>query len=312
MPAISIQICCYNSEKYLDETIKSVLLQTFKDWELIIVNDGSTDATEAIIKEYIHKDAPIVYFYQKNKGFAAARNKALGLSRGDWVAILDHDDLWYPEKLEIQNKSTEKYPSAKLHFSNSEWFNNNGRIVRKTIEHQKFRTGLMLNSFLKLIVEGCFIDSETVLMDRQALIDCGGFNEHYRYIVDYDMCMRLAYKYDIIYYEDRVLAKWRMHPRQATQIMQEIMYREYIELFEDILKKYNLTNNVERHVKNVIVSNAVKYSLVQLRNKKIKDFIMILIKKVGFVPMTRFIYTKALRVIYQVFIKFIAHEAKND
>jgi glycosyltransferase involved in cell wall biosynthesis len=235
MPKVSVQICCYNSEKYLDETIVSVLSQSFKDWELVIVNDGSTDGTEAIIKKYIGMGLPIAYFYQKNKGFASARNKALELSRGDWIAILDHDDLWYPEKLEAQNESIKRCPEAKLHFANSEWFTDSGLIVRRTIQDNKFRTGVIAEPFYKLLAEGCFIDSETALIERSSLVECGGFDERYAYIVDYDLFLRLS-KEHRVYYEDRVLAKWRMHSAQATNVMKDVLIKEYISLFEEALK----------------------------------------------------------------------------
>ena len=95
-------ICCYNSEKYLHETIDSVIDQTYTNWEIVIVNDGSTDGTEEIILDYIDQGIPITYLKQENKGFGAARNKAIELAKGDWIAIIDHDDICIPNRLESQ------------------------------------------------------------------------------------------------------------------------------------------------------------------------------------------------------------------
>lgn len=297
-PKFSIQVCCYNSQRYLDETIKSILAQTFKDWELVIVNDGSTDATESIIKKYMETGLPIVYFYQENKGFAHARNKAVRLSRGEWVAILDHDDIWHPEKLEIQNVSTERFPQAKLHFSNSEWFDDEGRIVRRTITDNKFKTGLVSEPFLRLLAEGCFIDSETALINKGALIECGGFDERYAYIVDYDMFLRLAKRHDI-YYEDRTLASWRMHSSQATRNMREIMAREYTDLFEDILKSADLPGAVRDKIKRSAVYHALNHSLFELDRKGFKAFLRRTAEAIKLRPMSPRTYLKVIQTFYR-------------
>ena len=271
MPRFSIQVCCYNSEKYLEDTINSIIGQTYKDWELIMINDGSTDKTEEIIKRYIDKGVPITYFYQERKGFAAARNKALELSRGEWIAILDHDDLWYPEKLAIQSKSIEKFPKAKIHFSNSEWFRDSGEIVRKTIENGKLQEGVIKECFNRLLSDGCFIDTETVVIEKEALLKSGRFNEKYLYIVDYDAFIKIAKKFDV-YYENKILAKWRMHPKQASQKMKEIMYREYIDLFNSNIKdNTDLPEKVKKEMLKVIASNKIKYALLKLKEGNVRE-----------------------------------------
>ncbi len=298
MPKISIQICCYNSERYLDEAIQSVLAQSFKDWELIIVNDGSTDGTEAIVKKYLGMDLPIIYTYQSNKGFAAARNKALGLSKGKWIAILDHDDLWYPEKLKIQDESITKYPNAKLHFANSEWFTDKGKIVRNTIRENRFKTGIIFDPYIKLLSEGCFIDSETALIEKESLVECGGFNENYAYIVDYDMFLRLS-KIRSIYYEDRILAKWRMHPAQATKKMEEAMIREFILLFEKALKEEGLPRVTKEKMKRTLLYHQSNYSLVKLTKEGAKSFMLSLMKSVKARPLNPHTYLKVLQTCYR-------------
>lgn len=298
MPKVSIQICCYNSEKYLSEAIGSVLSQTFKDWELVIVNDGSTDGTEAIVKRYIDKGLPIIYSYQRNKGFASARNKALGLSRGDWIAILDHDDLWYPEKLEVQSESIKRHPEAKLHFANSEWFTDNKFVVRRTIQGNRFETGVIAEPFHKLLTEGCFIDSETVLIDRDSLVECGGFNERYAYIVDYDMFLRLAERH-AIYYEDKVLARWRMHSAQATSVMKEVLIKEYITLFEEALKEHILPSSVKDKIRKTIVYHKLNHSLVKLNKEGLKAFLRTMMSGVMTRPLSPRTYLKILQTFYR-------------
>lgn len=300
MPRFSVQICCYDSEKYLEETINSVAAQTFSDWELVIVNDGSTDGTEAIVRRFIEKGLPINYFYQGNKGFASARNKAVELSKGDWVAILDHDDVWHPDKLAVQNASIEKHPGAGLYFSNSEWFTDDGKIIRKTIGDGRFKTGVMKDPFMKLLGEDCFIDSETVVIQKKTLIELGGFNETYRYIVDYELFLRVAKDHGI-FYEDKVLARWRMHPSQATQKIEEAMTREYIDLFERSLKEGGLTSEVKEKIKRSIVYHLNNYSLLKLKKEGQKEFLWALLAGIKRRPLSPRTYLKTLHTFYRAY-----------
>ena len=99
---ISVIICCFNCQEYIKETIESVIGQTYNHWEIVAINDGSTDGTENIILDYRQRGIPITYYKQKNEGFASARNKAIELARGEWIAIIDHDDLCLPDRLAIQ------------------------------------------------------------------------------------------------------------------------------------------------------------------------------------------------------------------
>jgi glycosyltransferase involved in cell wall biosynthesis len=237
LPLVSVAICCYNSERYLDQTIQSVIKQTIKDWELIIVNDGSRDSTEDIIKYYINNGYNIIYHSQENKGFGAARNKCVELANSDYIAIIDHDDICLPNRLEVQINSAKKYPHAALFFSNSEHFLDDGTIIKKQFDSfdidpctLKLSSGSAAEN---LLFYGCFIDSETVLFRKDAAIKVGGFNSVYKYIVDYDFFLRIGEKYDIIC-DSQVLAQWRVHPRQASRTMRETIYLETM----DLLKKW--------------------------------------------------------------------------
>lgn len=106
-PSVSVIIPVYNGEKYLDDSIKSILQQTIQPLEIIVVNDGSTDGTEKIAKKY---GDVIRYVYQQNGGVAAARNKGLELVRGEYIAFIDADDIWVENKLELQLELFRKNP----------------------------------------------------------------------------------------------------------------------------------------------------------------------------------------------------------
>lgn len=99
---VSVITPCYNGEKYIGETIESVISQTYKNWEMIIIDDGSKDNSESVIKKYAEKDPRIKYFKQENGGSAAARNNGIRRADGQYIALLDADDIWLPEFLKKQ------------------------------------------------------------------------------------------------------------------------------------------------------------------------------------------------------------------
>ena len=105
-PRISVIIPCYNSEKFIKETMDSVLSQTYRDFEVIVIDDGSKDKTREIIQSF--DDERIKYYYKKNGGMADARNEGIKLAKGEHIAFLDHDDIWFSDKLELQLSEIEK------------------------------------------------------------------------------------------------------------------------------------------------------------------------------------------------------------
>ena len=112
-PRFSVIIPVYNGERFIGATIQSVLAQTYKAAEIIIVDDGSSDDTAAVVEQYSSQIA-ISYVRQQNKGPSAARNHAVSLARGDWIAFLDADDLWYSNKLQIHRDYIMNYPDVAL------------------------------------------------------------------------------------------------------------------------------------------------------------------------------------------------------
>jgi glycosyltransferase involved in cell wall biosynthesis len=119
MPRVSVIIPTFNNAALLPETLDSILAQSFTDFELIVVDDGSTDDTAAIVK----RDYPqLEYIYQLNGGPAAARNAGVGLAQGEYIAFCDHDDLWHPEHLQTLLDTFAAYPQTALVFDNAEYF----------------------------------------------------------------------------------------------------------------------------------------------------------------------------------------------
>lgn len=189
MPKVSVIIPTYNREKYIERAINSVLSQTYKDFEILIVDDGSTDHTKKKVLEFGNS---IQYIYQKNQGPSAARNKGIQLSQGEYIAFLDSDDCFLPQKLERQLKFIDEHPDCKFQYS---WYNQ----IKVEKNSQKVRTAwtcqnqehLQYALFKRLFT----IRTSTVVVAKECFTKAGLFNKKYLYSQDWDMWLRLANYY---------------------------------------------------------------------------------------------------------------------
>jgi len=238
-PTVSINLCCYNSEKYLEETLQSIFAQTYKDWELIIINDGSSDSTESIVRQYICQGYPIIYHYQDNKGLGFSRNEALKHSRGKYIAFIDHDDIWMPDKLEKQIPLFYKDPKTAIVTSNAIQFNekgNNALFCKK-----KPKTG---HVFRELLVN-YFICLSTAVISRRVLDDLDEwFDSRFRHIEEAELFTRIAYAW-YLDYVDEPLAKNRIHKESSSYLRPdlspketEMMISKFMGLYPDFEKLY--------------------------------------------------------------------------
>ena len=164
----------YNAATYIDESIISVINQTYENWELLIVDDGSTDDTKKIVSKYLY-DNRIKYIYQKNVGQASARNNGINKTDADYIAFLDSDDTWEREKLAKQLQYFE-YNNIDLVYGASYIINSNGD---RQISQMKPEVGVYSGQFLvnKLILGTFFIPILTVMVKKNVLLNAGLFNE---------------------------------------------------------------------------------------------------------------------------------------
>ncbi len=209
---VSIIIPVYNGANYLKEAIESALAQTYKNIEIVVVNDGSTDngATDKIAKSYGDK---IKYYLKENGGAASALNYGISKMTGDYMSWLSHDDLYYPEKIEKEIKEIEKYDENTILFSNFDLIDPKGN---------KFDTVIYDHKMLKkkpdyAVLRGC-IGGITLLIPKHILDECGEFRKDLRCVQDYEMWFRMLStgKYKFVHMED-VLTATRIHPGQDTQ-----------------------------------------------------------------------------------------------
>lgn len=254
---LSIIICCYNSEKYLEKTINSVVAQKYKKWELIFINDGSNDHTEKIILNFIEKNKNLstVYFKQKNKGFANARNKGVELAKYDWIAILDHDDTFSLNKLETQVENIINNPNCHLFFGNHFYLFektnsqvNRFSLIKKKDKFDPCKLNLKKNyACLNLIKFGCFIGSSTIIFKKSSYLSVGGFDENFKFIADYVFFLEMGIKYDF-FCSDEILCICHMHNQQTSQKMKFKYLSEMNSLYLSFYKSKNLNFSIKKHV----------------------------------------------------------------
>jgi glycosyltransferase involved in cell wall biosynthesis len=205
-PRVSVITPAYNAAPFLRETIESVRKQTVDDWEMVIVDDGSSDDTAAIIEEYAARDARIRLLTQGNSGPSAARNRAMSAARGAWFAFLDSDDLWLPEFLAHQLAVLERYPDTALVTTNA--FYRGGWLDGRTRQPPS-------DAYPRLTLENIIENDLAVfimtIFRREVFERIGGLDESQWTSEDYDFWIRAAMAGFVFRVSARPLAVHRQH-----------------------------------------------------------------------------------------------------
>jgi teichuronic acid biosynthesis glycosyltransferase TuaG len=234
---ISIIMPAYNASNYISEAINSVIAQTFTNWELIIVDDGSTDDTSERANEYVLKDNRIYYYYQENGKQGKARNLGISKSKGEYLAFLDADDVWLPEKLEIQIREIQK-KNVDLVFADSYLFFNDE--IEDVSQKMNIQGNIFFDkSSLKLFLEGNKIPILTVLVKKERIMNVGGFSEelNIQNVEDYHLWLKLLICNCVFYSSNHILAKYRVHNNSATSSDKQVLDK-IPNVFFDLLKFY--------------------------------------------------------------------------
>jgi teichuronic acid biosynthesis glycosyltransferase TuaG len=219
---ISVIMPAYNAEKYIPQSIKSVICQTYPNWELIVVDDGSTDSTAQIIKSFASIDKRIKYVFQDNGKQGKARNTGIENAEGELIAFVDADDIWFPEKLAKQvcfmNQS-----KADLVFNDVEVMDENGSKLNDSwsVENAVYEGSEGLSLFLRRNR----IPALTALVKKDVINRAGGFIEcdEIQYGEDYELWLRLLQEGAVFAGNTEKLGAYRVHAGQATSNKSSIM-----------------------------------------------------------------------------------------
>lgn len=206
-PALTIIIPTFNRADFLKESIQSVLSQTFTDFELIVVDDGSTDHTGEVARgfpEIRYVPCPV------NSGVSHARNLGIGLARGRYICFLDSDDLWVKNKLETQIRWMESHADCKMCYTDEIWIRKGVR-VNPMNKHRKYSGDIFPHS-LPL----CIVSPSSVLMRSSLFEEVGTFDEGMEVCEDYDLWLRITLKYPVHFIEEKLIVKRGGHEDQLS------------------------------------------------------------------------------------------------
>ena len=207
-PEVTVILPTYNRGWILKEAIDSVLAQDFKDFELIVVDDGSTDNTPQILESYA-QDLTVIR--QPNRGVSAARNRGIVAANGRLISFLDSDDLWLPRKLSSQVNFFNSNPEAVINQTEEIWIRNGVRVNPKTRHHKP--SGMIFEQSLAL----CLVSPSAVMMKRSLFDAVGLFDEDLPACEDYDLWLRISWRYPVHLIETPLIIKRGGHADQLSK-----------------------------------------------------------------------------------------------
>jgi glycosyltransferase involved in cell wall biosynthesis len=205
---ISVIIPVFNREKLIGRAVDSVLHQIRPADKIIVIDDGSTDATLSVLKRYGDK---ITIIHQDNQGVSSARNRGIEHAFGDWIALLDSDDEWLPEKLAIQESWIKEHPGFRICQTEEIWIRN-GKRVNPMKKHQKIHGDIFFPS-----LKQCLVSPSAVMFHCSLFHETGGFDEDLPVCEDYDLWLRVSVKYPVGLLKEPGILKYGGHRDQLSR-----------------------------------------------------------------------------------------------
>lgn len=243
MPKVSVIIPTYNREQYLSDAIDSVIEQTFSDYEIIVVDDGSTDNTKEVLRKYNGK---IRYFFQKNNGPSAARNMGLKQALGEYVAFLDSDDIWFTDYLEENINLLEKCYDLAMTDNYVDIYTENKKLLRRNYKDRENYLGneSKLYEILFQRFQNGFSGGIGIVIKKSCFSEIGLFDENLKILEDWDLWLRIALKRLKIGYIQHPLFIYRRHPITLCRDKKNIK-----------LKLYNIYSAFKKNKKQALKVN---------------------------------------------------------
>jgi len=246
MELVSVIVPFYNSSAFIEKAINSVFSQTYKNWELILIDDGSTDQTTELVNNLIKYEPKAILIQQQNRGQGAARNSGIKKANGNLIAFLDADDFWTADKLHLQiNKK--KTENADLIFSNGYLFSESN--IASAVEYH-WKSGIFKGiDMFRLLCKNNFLNPGTVLLNKNIFDSVGLFDENkiVRGSEDFDMWLKISRAGFLFYGMEDHLLYYRLHPlaEHTFKIRQcygkLYSYNKYL-CDQNIIRKYCLKN----------------------------------------------------------------------
>lgn len=265
-PKVNVLMSVFNGERFLKESIGSILNQTFKDFEFIIINDGSTDSTPLILDEYEKKDKRVKVICQENRGLTKSLNTGLKLAKGKYIARMDADDISDSKRLETQARFLDSHPSIGVVGIVSHVMDEDGNIKRK-IDHP-----ISHGKIMEKILGDNKMTHSSLMLRKNLLETYGYYNEKFIFAQDYELLLRLSTVTKLVNLPEPSHL-WRENfstgisraKRQSQIVDRDIIRREFLE------KHYALNNNYINLVLKNFSNNFPDLILCEYLNKILKD-----------------------------------------
>ena len=206
---ISVIIPTFNRKQLLLEAVESVRSQTFQDWELLVIDDGSTDGTDQVLEPLICDGIRCIR--QEHSGVSAARNRGIRAARYDWIAFLDSDDYWHKQKLQQQVDTLEANPEYLAVHTDEIWIRSGVRVNPR--KHHQKRSGWMFHHCLRL----CLISPSSILLHRSLLEESGLFDESFPVCEDYELWLRITARRPVFFLPEKLVVKRGGHADQLSR-----------------------------------------------------------------------------------------------
>lgn len=234
MPKFSVVISVFNKEKYIADTLKSVLAQTFTDFEVVILNDGSTDNSEAEILKF--NDPRIRYFSKRNQGASAGRNFTIKQAEAEYIALMDADDFWYPFYLEEQNRIVNEYPNESV-FATATEISRNRKKFKNTYSIQTFgKDAIVVDYFEASQLDSVLLSISTVLK-KDVFENVGWYNPNIKSGEDTDLYVRIGLKYKVVF-SPKVCATYIIRKNSLFQSVKNLEEKANFEAYETFEKDH--------------------------------------------------------------------------
>ena len=233
MPRVSVVIPTFNCERFIERTIDSALRQTYRDFEIIVVDDGSTDGTQAVLARY---GGVLRCMYQANQGASAARNVALASASGEFIAYLDADDLWDPEKLARQVEYLDAYPACGFVHTEVAVIDEQDAVLHARF-NQETRRSVPQGKCIRELLQRSHIQTLTVVERRDAFDRAGTFDLRLPVAQDYLHWIQVVLQgYEVGYLADPLgQYRWRTGSLMSSQ---RRLVADFVKIYEIILKKH--------------------------------------------------------------------------
>lgn len=228
MPAVSVVIPTFNRRHLVGDAVESALAQTWRDREIIVIDDGSSDGTAEYLRERFGERIRLIV--QENGGISCARNRGISEARGSWVAFLDSDDKWLPRKLETQMSWIEEHPEVRFLCSRFRAY----EIGRE--DQLRFGPDDFSDRFEDLLASRNFIPTSTVMVHGRCFAEVGAFDSSIPTFEDFDLWLRLAarYPYDCV---PEILVEYREHPQNISKNKPKL-HEGLLRVYQNILHRF--------------------------------------------------------------------------